>query len=170
MIVSIWIWFSSHLELILTIIGFGITIFELRKTKNAVDASKKATEATIKLLSDRSTISDISIILISSYHETQTALRGSRYEAALLRLQDLREKLHGLRSRDGFTNDERLASIRTIVFALKKMQDGLELYVANPEQINFSVPRFNSKLGDFASQLATWHEEMYYLHRSEKNE
>jgi len=169
MIDNIKVWLFSNIEIILTIIGFGVTLIELRRTKSAVYAAKAATEKTIQLLSDRSTISDISVILIS-LRETQTALRGSRYESALLRLQDLREKLHGLRSRDGFKNAERLENIQAIVFALKKMQDGLEVYLANPETIRFSVPRYNSQLGDFASQLATWHEEMHYIDRSEQNE
>jgi hypothetical protein len=169
MLDNIRVWLLSNIELILTILGFVLTLIELRRTRSAVNASKRATERTIRLLSDRSTISDISIILMSM-REAQTALRGSRYESALLRLQDLRERLYGLRSRDGFTNEKRLEDIQTIVFSLKKMQAGLELYLSNPVEVRVSVARYNSQLGDFASQLATWHDEMYYVDRSAKNE
>src|SRR5687768_11687616 len=120
-----WLRSNVTLDTILTLLGFLIAIIEIRRTKRAVLASKEATNRTIQLLSDRSTISDLATIIIV-LRETQTALRGNRYEAAVLRLQDLREKLHELRHREGFTSDDRLTEIQSMVFSLSKLQDTLE--------------------------------------------
>lgn len=158
-------WVFSHLELILTLIGFVLTIVEIRRTKSAVVATKKATENTIQLLSDRSTISDVTSIR-DSFREIQTSLRGKRFEAALIRIQELREKLYELRSREGFKSDERLQQIQEIVFGLKKMQDSIEAHISEPNKFTIPVPRYNSKLADFASQLSSWREEVHYMQRS----
>lgn len=158
-------WLLQNFELLLTIIGFAITLIELRRTKSAVYASKKATEETIALLSDRSTISDVANIL-ASLREVQTALRGKRFEVALIRLQELREKFYALRNREGFKSDERLQKIQEIVFALKKMQDSIEVYFSEPDKSKIPVSRYNNRLADFASQLSGWKEEVHYTQRS----
>jgi hypothetical protein len=160
-----WLRSNVTLDTILALLGFGFAIYEIRKTKSAVIASKEASEKTVQLLSDRSTISDIATI-INGLRETQTALRGNRHEAALLRLQDLREKLYELRNREGFTSEERLTQIQTMVFALKKLQDGLETTLSTSTQVKISVPRSNSQLAEFAVQISGWREEMHYIDRS----
>jgi hypothetical protein len=158
-------WLTSNFDTILTLLGLGFAIYEIRRTKSAVIAAKKATEKTVQLLSDRSTISDIATI-INGLRETQTALRGNRYEAALLRLQDLREKLAELRNREGFTSEERLTEIQSMVFSLSKLQDGLEnsLSTASPDKV--SVPKSNRLLSDYGVQISGWREEMHYVDRS----
>lgn len=164
-------WLHSNItfDTFLTLIGFGFAIYEIRKTKSAVNASKEATQQTIQLLSDRSTISDIATI-INGLRETQTALRGNQYESALLRIQDLRERLHALRNRDGFKNEERLSQIQGMIFSLKRTQDALEQYIHTNNAEKFSVVKNNNQLSEFAAQIAGWHEEMYYLNRSSKDE
>ncbi len=161
-------WAVANAEMILTVIGFLITLIELRRTKNAVNASKKATEHTMQLLSDRSTISDIAVILVS-LRETQTALRGGRYEAAVIRLQDVRDKLFGLRNRDGFKNDDRLQQIQEMIFALKKAQDSIEIYLSQPDKGKIQIARHNNQLAEFTSLLSGWNNEMQYTQRSTEN-
>lgn len=161
-------WVITNIEMILTIIGFLITLIELRRTKNAVEASKRATERTMQLLSDRSTISDIAIILVS-LRETQTALRGGRYEAAVIRLQDVRDKLFGLRNREGFKNDDRLQQIQEMIFALKKAQDSIEVYLSQPDKGKIQIARHNNQLAEFTSLLSGWNDEMQYAQRSTEN-
>ena len=165
MIDTIKTWIQSNIELILTILGFLLTLIELRRTKSAVEATKNATEGTIQLLTERTTISDIAVILISM-RETQTALRGNRFEAALIRIQDLREKLFALRSRDGFKSDDRLQNIQEMVFALKKMQDSIESYLSAPEKYKIHVPRYNNQLAEFTGLLSSWREEVHNTKRS----
>ncbi len=160
-------WLSSNITLdtILALLGFGFAIYEIRRTKRAVIASKEATEKTIQLLSDRSTISDIATIT-NGLRETQTALRGNRYEAALLRIQDLRGKLHALRSREGFKTETRLTEIQGMVFSLKRMQDSLEMCIATATTEKFSIHKNNNQLADFVTLISGWDEEMHYLDRS----
>jgi DNA-binding transcriptional MerR regulator len=155
----------DYIDLILTLLGFGFAIIEIRRTKSAVIASKEASEKTAQLLSDRSTISDIATI-INGLRETQTALRGNRYEAALLRLQDLREKLHELRHREGFTSDDRLTEIQSMVFSLSKLQDTLEHSLSTSDPSKVSVPRSNRLLSECGVQISGWREEMHYIDRS----
>jgi hypothetical protein len=158
-------WLRSNFDTVLTVLGFIIAIIEIRRTRSAAIASKKATEKTVQLLSDRSTISDLATIIIV-LRETQTALRGNRYEAALLRLQDLREKLYELRNREGFTSEERLTEIQSIVFSLSKLQDGLENSLSTSGPNKLSIPRSNKLLSEYGVQISGWREEMHYIDRS----
>jgi hypothetical protein len=160
-----WLRSNVTLDTILTLLGFLIAIIEIRRTKSAVMASKEATDRTIQLLSDRSTISDLATIIIV-LRETQTALRGSRHEAALLRLQDLREKLYELRNREGFKSEERLTEIQGMVFSLRKLQDTLEQSLSTSSPSKVSVRRSNSLLSDYGVQISGWREEMHYIDRS----
>jgi hypothetical protein len=162
-------WLTSNIsfDTILTLLGFGFAIYEIRRTKSAVIASKEATEKTIQLLSDRSSVSDIATI-INGLRETQTAFRGYRYETALLRLQDLRERLYALRNREGFKNEERLIEIQGMVFTLKRMQDSLEMHISTSNTDKISVHKNNSRLAEYATLISGWREEMHYLDRSIK--
>lgn len=159
-------WLISNFETVLTVFGFLLTLIELRRTKNSVEASRKATKETITLLSERSTISDIAIAL-AGLKEIQTALRGSRFETTLIKIQELRERLYTLRNRAGFKSEERLIKIQEIILSLQKMQEAVENNLSKPENYKIPIPRFNNKLAEHATQLANWREELHYTKRSD---
>lgn len=160
----IWQWFIDHLELIITAIAFGFTIYEIRRTKNSVEASRAATEQTIQLMSERSTIADITLIQ-GSLREVQVALRGMRYEAGLIRLQTIREKLNELRDRKGFTSEGRRTEIQDMVLNLTKLENRLERKLANPN-LGLSVPNANNLLGNFMNELSQWNDVIRFQERS----
>jgi hypothetical protein len=153
------------ISLILTATGFIITIVQLSRTKKAVDATNKATKNTLLLLKDRSSIEDVSH-LINGFREIQTALRGNRFETALIRIQDLRMKLFELRGKDYFKNKQKLENITSATFDLKKMQDNLEKKIRHIE-LEIPVPKYNMTLAELISKMSEWQEEIRYLDRSD---
>jgi hypothetical protein len=153
------------LDLLIGLVGFTFAIIELRKTRNALEASQEATRQTLQNMSDRFTISDISLIL-GSLREIQVALRGNRLEAALIRTQETRKYLQQLKSRRGFTSNERRVGIQGTVLHLAKLQDRMEKKLAEPNA-NFSIPNANLKLSALIDLLSEWAEEIRFTQRNQ---
>jgi hypothetical protein len=160
-------WMGANLGDLLTVLGIVLTLVELRRTKSAVEASNLAAARAFNELSSRSAIAEIATIR-TGFREAQVALRGMRLEAALLRLQEVRERLHGLRSKDSFNTDARLGAIQQMVFSLHKMQARIELQLADSSQPAIPVARMNTQMGEFAAEVAAWQEEQHYRQESDK--
>jgi hypothetical protein len=152
------------IDLAIGVVGFWFTFLGLQRTKNALDASRHATRQTLEIMSDRLTMSDISAVQ-GNIREIQVALRGSRYESALIRAQATRIRLHQLRSRPGFSDDDRRAQILQMTVHLTKLEDRLERVLADPS-LSFSVPSANRLLAGFVVDLAVWSEEVRFAERS----
>ena len=165
---SIWGWIRGNhilliglLEVLIGIVGFGLTIYGLRKTRSSVEASKQATRQTLQAMSDRLTIADIALIR-TSMREIQVALRGNRWESALIRIQETRATLHQLKEREGFTGDVRRTEMQEMIVRLRKLQDRLERKLGNPDA-SLSVMAANSLLSDFIDRLSEWGEQMRFM-------
>ena len=153
------IWnFIINIDPLISVIGFIIAIIEIRRVKSAALASKEASENALKTIANRLTISDISDIT-NGMREVQIALRGERYEAAVIRIQNVRYSLAQLKQRVGFTNDERKAEIQEMVLNLRKRQDQIERRLSNIET-QLSIPAINGLLSDYISVLAEWAEQI----------
>lgn len=159
----IWI---DWIALILTVLGFGFSIYEIKKTKSSVDASKEAAAKTLQALINKHTISEIAS-LSSGLREVQIALRGKRYEAASLRIQAIRNGLHQLRGRNGFSSTKKQTEIQEIIASLSKLQDGLEKKIENPE-FSLSVPSANNKISEYISQFSEWGDQFQFSPEEEK--
>lgn len=97
----------------------------------------------------------------SSLRAIQTALRGGRYETALLQTQGIVEQLYGLRTRDGFNSTERHASIQDLIVQLAKLRNKLEQKVGTPET-PLSISAANNLLADMGTTLSGWGEELRF--------
>jgi hypothetical protein len=159
--------FFDLFQIFLSIVGFGLAIYEIKRIKNSVEASKIATDKAFASMSDRSTIADIATIQ-SGVREIQIALRGERYEAALLRCQAVMENLIQLRSREGFSNNEKQSEIQGMVVNLLKLQKQLE-QVMNGE-IKCSISTINDKLNILFTSLTSWGEELKFSRGSISND
>lgn len=152
------------IDFVITVIGFIVLWIQIVRTKRVATATKEATQQTIALMAERNTIFDIASIS-TSCREVQTALRGERYETALIRAQTVRNQLVRLRQRPGFLeNDERLTHIQEMVAGLKRLQEALEKKVEEPD-LQISSSSANRKLGDYMQQLSEWAEQ--FASRSE---
>jgi hypothetical protein len=99
----------------------------------------------------------------SGLHEVQVALRGKRYEAALIRSQHLRETLARVRTRAGFEGSKRQVRVQKMVTDLRKLQNVMEAIIAKPESAEeFSPADANKAFGNAAAELGAWIEELRY--------
>jgi hypothetical protein len=120
----------------------------------------------VKTVSARQTISELADMR-SGLRAIQTALRGGRFETALIQTQAIVEQLHGLRGRTGFESDERHAAIQTIVVQLAKLRNRLEQKIAAPDVL-MSVPNANNMLSEFGGTLSVWSEELRFSTEEER--
>ncbi|MCI0489528.1 MAG: hypothetical protein L0229_23305 [Blastocatellia bacterium] len=160
---DIWKWIDENsgvLSIILSLIGFIILAIQTRKARSAAESARLATEDVIRSVSHIDTISDLARIR-SEMNNIQLALRGGRYEAALLHAQSIREGLSQLRSRKGFESDKMRAQIQLMATSLRKLQDNLELKLDDPE-FALSVSGINSNLSEYSVIISGWMEEMRF--------
>jgi hypothetical protein len=146
--------------IIVSAAGFAITLAQLRRTRTAVDAAQEATKAALKGLAGRITIAEIADIR-SGMRSIQTALRGARYETALIHTQLMLEQLSGLRTRQGFNDEEKHIQIQTIVTQLAKLRNRLEQRINDP-LIAISIPKANNMLSQHGETLSVWSEEFRF--------
>jgi hypothetical protein len=151
--------------IVISAAGFATTIYQIRMTRTAVEASDASAKAALSAISQRLTISELADIR-SGLKAVQTALRGDRFETALLLLQSILEQLHGLRSRHGFDGNERQAAIQSVVVRLAKLRNKLEARVSSHAEA-FSVPRANNMLSEIGGHLSMWAEELRFVTESE---
>ena len=140
--------------------GFAITVLQIKKTRTAVDAAESATRGAISGLSARLTVTELADMR-SGLRGIQTALRGQRYETALINTQVLIEQLSALRLRSGFDTQSRHAEIQAIVAQLAKLRNKLEQRIAVPSTA-LSVPKANNILAEFGGTFSVWAEELRF--------
>lgn len=165
-VISLWAYFqrnSSGISVVLSTLGFGVTWWQLARTRKVAAAARDAAKLALDSVGRADTLSDIATVQ-SGFHEVQVALRGGRYETALLRSQHLREILAKVRTRNGFEDEKRQIRMQKIVTDLRKLQDVMEGILAEPEKgESFSATAANKILGNAAAELATWIEQLRYV-------
>jgi hypothetical protein len=159
---------SDLIQIILSVVGFGLAYFEIRKTKNAVNAASDATKDTLNSISIDFTIEDLENIT-SSFREIQISLRGKRYEAAIIRLQAVSNKLVKLKCRKSFSTEQRQSQIQSFVVWINRLQKKLEQAILDDSEIK-DIPNINLKLSEFMNSIAGWGEETRFETRSNKND
>src|SRR4030095_1119126 len=94
-----WTWLSQNsngIGILLSLVGFGITWYQMWKTRNAAEAAQVASNRAVQAMSDNDTIADLAMIKSELAH-LQIAIREKHYEVVLLQAQPLRERFHQLR-------------------------------------------------------------------------
>jgi hypothetical protein len=153
---------SDIIQIILGLIGFFIAIFEIRKTKSAIDAYKEATTNTINSISTISDIEDIAK-LASELREIASYIRGNRYEAALFHSQSIKVKLCELRGRN-HNNENFQTDIQTMLTYLTRLDQNLETEIVS-RTFSINIPNVNSKLSQFSLILTERGEVLKYSER-----
>jgi hypothetical protein len=153
---------SSGLSIFVTILGFGVTWWQLVRTQRAAAAALDASKAALAAVGRADTLSDVAAVQ-SGLHEIQVALRGKRYEAALIRSQHLREVMARVRTRDGFEGEARQLRVQKMVTDLRRLQDAMETVIASPDEAaNFSAAKVHKALSNAAAELGGWIEELRF--------
>jgi hypothetical protein len=163
----LWLWVlanSNGLSIVLSLVGFAILIVQVTLTKRAASAAKEAALSAVSGVEGIETVSDLAQISMG-FSKVQVALRGSRWEAALIEVQVIRERLQKLRKRGGFSDEEKSAEIQKMVLFLKKTQDSLERHIATSEEKPV-VPKLNSGIADHSSTVAQWAEAVRFVKES----
>lgn len=140
--------------------GFGITWYQVRQTRSAIEAANEATGRALHGISVKLTISELADVR-GGLKGVQTALRGARYEAALIHVQGLLEQLYGLRSRPGMQAAEQHEAIQVMVVQLAKLRNKLELKISLPAT-ELSIPKANNMLSDLGTPLSAWAEQLRF--------
>ncbi|MDP9194855.1 MAG: hypothetical protein M3P06_24435 [Acidobacteriota bacterium] len=159
---------SDGVSIALSLIGFVILWFQLKKTTSAAEAAARGSRAATEAIGQADTISDVAAVQ-AGMREIQVALRGARYEAALLRAQMSRESLARIRTRRFFEGDVRQTRIQKIVTDLRLLQDRLEKVLVNGDA-QFAAPVANKVLGDAAAEMSSWMEELRFEALGETND
>ena len=156
----LWEWIqnnSSGLSVVLSLLGFLVLWLQTKKARNAAEAARIASAKAVHAISTTVTISDLATIK-SELKLIQVALRGERFETALLQAQILRERLDELRNRASFGAGEGGIEIEAVVSYLKKLHVQLEGKCENSESM-LAVVRINVKLSDFTMMVSGWMEK-----------
>jgi len=140
--------------------GFAITWYQVHQTRSTVEAANEATARALHGISVRLTISELADVR-GGLKGVQTALRGARYEAALIYVQGLLEQLHGLRSRAGMQAEEQHAAIQGMVVQLAKLRNKLEQKISLSDT-ELSIPKANNMLSDLGTQLSAWADQLRF--------
>jgi hypothetical protein len=156
----------SLFGIILSLAGFYLLWIQTKKAQNSADAARIATERAIRAIVESDTVADLATIS-SELKRVQVALHGGRFETALLQAQVLRERLYQLRSRTGFTSDEKKTQIQSMVTFLRKLQDSLEKKLEEPG-FQVSVRAANGKISDCVTDISVWIEEVRFLIRGDE--
>jgi hypothetical protein len=146
--------------IIVSTAGFAITLLQVRKTRSRLEAANQATAHALHDISLKLTIAEIADMR-GALKGMQTALRGGRYEAALIQIQGLLEQLHGLRSRPGFQTPDHHTAIQAMVVQLAKLRNKLEAKIALPAT-ELSTPKANNMLSELGTQLSSWAEQLRF--------
>jgi hypothetical protein len=159
-----WVWVqrnSSGLSVVLSLVGFAITWLQLARTRNAAISAQEASDAALRAVGRTDTISDLAA-LQAGYREVQVALRGKRYETALLRAQILRDSLARVRTREPLATSDRQLRIQKMVTDLRKLQDSMEHLLESDGSTDFSAAVANKSLSDATAEVNSWMEELRF--------
>ena len=147
-----WQW---NVGVLLGVLGLAValpTVWAAFRAKSAAQAAQEAGPDTVRLVEGETTLADLAH-LEQLVRETQTALRGLRWETALIRTAETISGLVRLRARPSFVNDEKLTEIQTQVVLRRKLETALERKMLNPDA-NLAVDRANASLAELVTLLS----------------
>lgn len=131
---------SSVLGLFISLVGFGITIWTLQKTKGAAEAAKEEAERVRLELRKASAISDFSVV-VSMLDEIKRLQRLKAWSSLPDRYSGIRQKLIALRTAGFALDDAKMSSIQNAITVTSKIENDLEKIIAssaNPDPVKFN--------------------------------
>jgi hypothetical protein len=169
-LIEFWNWVqtnSSGVSIVLSVLGFGVVLLQLKKVHTSAEASRRATERALYVIANTETISDFAS-LRERLKRLQIAIRGESYEMAHYEAQSLREGFHQLRSRRGFDSETSQIALQAMVTFLRKVQDHLEKKLQD-QTYDLPVLRISASLSDHATEISGWIEQKRFTLGEEKD-
>lgn len=135
---------------VLSLLGVGITLWQIRKTLRAAQAAEAAAKETQFAIARSVFLSDVSAC-VRSLEELKVLVRGERHEAALMRVTDLSTMLIQLQSLRVQQADKRI-TFTGMLSQLAVMRESLEQKVNNQEA-EIDPTQVNTQLSNVSDQL-----------------
>ena len=139
---------------ILSLIGVGIAIWQIRLVKKAAVAAKEAADQTQKTISQNLLLSNVHTC-IKNLGEVQSFVRYERYEAALIRLTDLISNLNRIPESSENTGRNAQINLEETLAQLIIIREEFEAKVnkLSAKIVGFRVNNQLSKISDNLNKL-----------------
>ena len=135
----------------LSLIGVIIAIWQINKTKRIAQAAKDASDRTQKIISRNLLLSDVSTCT-KNLEEIKTYVRIERYEASLIRVNDLISALVQIHQRMDNTNQIVPFGFEEMLLQLSVIRDEFEKKV-NKSSARINNTQINSRLSLISDDL-----------------
>lgn len=124
---NFWSFMVTAAGAVVTIIGFAIAIYQIRRTRTAAEAARQAATDTAEKLLSVGAMIDLTR-LYSLSNEAVVLLRHQKFAGAALRVGDLRAKVVELRVSPKGRALQAQQEWQMLVTKLKNLQEALERY------------------------------------------
>lgn len=143
-----WIGFLGSVA---SLIGFPVAIWQILKTQRIAQAAKDASDRTQKIISRNLLLTDVSTCT-KNLEEIKTNVRTERYEASLIRVNDLISALVQIQQRLDGTNQIIPFEFEEMILQLSVIRDEFEKKV-NKSSARINNTQINSKLSLISDDL-----------------
>jgi hypothetical protein len=135
---------------VISLIGFAVTIIGVRKTKNAADSAAAAAEAARRSMKLYDALVEFSAVIATLeeikrlHRQSAWALLPERYSASRKRLIALRESVPTL-------TDAQMRAVQTAISSFSEMEQRIEKYQSQPDKLN--TARLNAAVSEVIDNL-----------------
>lgn len=137
--------FASLLGLIISFVGFGLTLFQLHRTKAVAEAAKEAANQTQEKLRNLDTVMDFSSV-ITMMDEIKRHHRGNNWIILPDRYSELRTKLVAIKITHSNLTNEQQSVLQNAILQFKTMEVTVEKALSKN-----SIPTNFAKFNDIVS-------------------
>ena len=144
--------------LVIGVLGFSFTIWQLVKTRKAAIAAEKAAQKTQSSLQNNVMLVDISTC-IGTIEEIKTSIRNRQFGVALLRVTDLTSQLIQLRQLPDFSKVvEEKKKMQSVVSQLSIIRSMLEVHSSDTQKTldDAEIRRIIKMLSKISDCLNGW--------------
>lgn len=122
--------YASLLGVMISLVGFGVTIVNLKVAKSAAKRAEIAANAAQQSIRLFDTVADASRV-VSMLDEAKRLNRAKEWKVLLDRLADIKKVLIAINIENKFLNDAQTKSIQSSITQLTTMENTLEKSIAN---------------------------------------
>lgn len=146
-----WADLSSVLGLLVSLVGFAITIIGVRKSRGAALAAKAAAQEVRQRMSMTGAVSDLNRV-VNELHEIRLLHRAGAWEVLLLRYSSIRRQLISIKGSHPELSEQQKATIQGVIGQFAIIEDIVEVAVAN-RQAPSGIPELNRTAAVQADKL-----------------
>jgi hypothetical protein len=145
-------WLSENIQLLLTMAGIAVALWQVAKARKAAEASRDASTRAERQIGRQVLLADIAISL-RTLEETRTFIRMGRFEAGLIRLTDLTGQLTQIEQIE--LSSPHNLDLSGVLTQLSILQEVLERNVQDPK-VPVDFVHASKTLTKVAARLHRW--------------